>query len=236
MDILMPSISSVIKEYSQLELPDKEDYDYYLARDSRIFYLESVIYKDDDEYSQVSQIIKSIININVEDAGIPVEDRSSIIVMTDSPGGDLDLAFSLADVIKASVTPCYTVVLSEAMSAAFIIFLAGHKRFLFPHSQLLCHQGRLENMSGNSDEISAATKNYKDTLNKMREYILENTTIDAKTFAKYQKKDWYISPKQAVEEYGIADKIIGSLADIGIGNIDKNNKRVKSKKENKEGQ
>ena len=46
MEILMPTVSSIIKEYSQLELPDKEDYDYFLARNSRIFYLESAIYRD----------------------------------------------------------------------------------------------------------------------------------------------------------------------------------------------
>ena len=159
------------------------------------------------------------ININVEDAGKFIEDRDCIIIMIDSPGGDLDLAFSLADVIKTSVTPCYTVVLSQAMSAAFIVFLAGQKRFVFPHSQLLCHQGRLEGMSGTSEEITAATKNYKDTLAKMRDFILANSTIDIKTFSKYQKKDWYISPKEAVEEYGIADKIVNSLGDINIGNI-----------------
>ena len=129
------------------------------------------------------------------------------------------MAFSLADVIQTSVTPVYTIALSSVMSAAFIIFLSGKKRFVFEHSQLLCHQGRIEGVSGTQEEIAAATKNYKDTLHKMREYILSRTTIDPKVFTKNQKKDWYISPKEATSEsFGIADKIITSLSDVIVMN------------------
>lgn len=213
MEIMLPNI---IKTYSQMELPDKDDLDYYLARENRVFYIEGVIYRDpDSDYSSVAQLIKTIININAEDAGIPVEERKPILILEDSIGGNLDIAFSISDVIQASITPVYTIALSAVMSAAFIVFLSGHKRFVFSHSQLLCHQGRLEGMSGTPEEIAAATKNYKDTINKMRDYILDRTTIDPKVFAKNQKKDWYISPKEAVSEsFGIADKIITSLSDV----------------------
>ena len=87
-------------------------------------------------------------------------------------------------------------------------------------------------MSGTQEEITAATKNYKDTLEKMKEYILSNSTIDIKTFAKYQKKDWYISPKQAVEEFGIADGIVKSLSDFINNNV---GKAEQCNKDNKEG-
>lgn len=209
------AIPTIIKEYSQLEMPDKDDLDYYLAREGRVFYIEGAIYREvESDYSPIAQLIKTIININIEDAGKPVEERKRILILEDSPGGDLELAFSLSDVIQSSVTPVYTVALSNVMSAAFIIFLSGHKRFVYPHSQLLCHGGKIEGLSGTQDEIEAATKNYKDTLNKMKEYILDRTTIDSKLFAKNQKKDWYISPKEAVENYGIADKIITSMSEI----------------------
>ena len=98
------------------------------------------------------------------------------------------------------------------ITAAFIIYISGHKRFTFPHSQILCHQGSIT-IGGNAAEAQEAMKNYKDTLAKMKEYILSNTKIDAKVFSKNQKKDWYISPAESVT-YGISDKIITSLSDI----------------------
>lgn len=218
-DILLQGVERLLKTYSQMELPDPEDLDYYIGRNNRTFYIEDVIYRDDSGYSEISQLIKNIISINIEDIGKPIDERKPILVLIDSPGGDLELAFSLADVIQTSVTPVYTIALSSVMSAAFIIFLSGKKRFVFEHSQLLCHQGRIEGVSGTQEEIAAATKNYKDTLHKMREYILSRTTIDPKVFTKNQKKDWYISPKEATSEsFGIADKIITSLSDVIVMN------------------
>lgn len=209
------AIPTIIKEYSQLEMPDKDDLDYYLAREGRVFYIEGAIYREmESDYSPIAQLIKTIININIEDAGKPVEERKHVTILLDSPGGSIPLAFSLCDVIQSSVTPVYTVALSDVMSAAFLIFLSGHKRFIFPHSQLLTHSGRVDGLSGTSDEIEAATKNYKDTLNKMKEYILARTKIDPKLFAKNQKKDWYILAEEAVNDYGIADKIITDLSEI----------------------
>lgn len=214
MEIVLPNI---LKQYKNMELPDPDDLSFYINRENRIFYVDSVISKDfETGYSDIGQIIKEVIRINIDDArdNIPVNERKPIIIMIDSPGGDLDLSFALADVLVSSKTKVITIGLSCVMSGAFIVFLAGHEKLLYPHSQVLCHQGRIENMSGTPDEISAATKNYKDTIAKMRDYILERTKIDSKTFQRYAKKDWYISPTQAVEEYGVADKIITDLSDI----------------------
>lgn len=214
MEFAQIEIPNIMKSYSNLELPDPDDEIYYIAKTNRIFYIDYEIYREQGtDYSSLTQLIKTIININIEDAVKPVEERQHIVLLIDSPGGDIDIAFSLSDVIKASVTPVYTVALSKTMSAAFIIFLSGHKRFVFQHSQLLCHQGSVS-MGGSASEFEEATKNYKKLLDKMKNFILENSKIDAKTFLKNQKKDWYISSSEAVEQYGIADKVIDNLSEI----------------------
>lgn len=213
MEIVIPN---VVREYSQMTLPDVQDMEYFLSRKNRIFYVEGVIYRDaDTDYSQTAELAKTIINLNIEDIGIPKEQRKPIIILIDSPGGEIDQSFILIDVIQSSVTPVYTIALSSAMSGGFLILLAGHKKFVFPHSQLLVHQGRAEGISGTPDEIIAATRNYKDTISRMKDFILANSKIDPKVFAKNQKKDWFISPTQAVsDEFGIADKIITDLSEV----------------------
>ena len=212
-DILLQSVEHLLKTYSQMELPDPEDLDYYIGRNNRTFYIEDVIYRDDSGYSEMSQLIKNIISINIEDIGKPINERKPVLILIDSPGGDLDLAYSLVDVIKSSKTPIHTIGLGNVMSAAFIIFLSGHRKFLFPHSQLLCHQGSVS-VAGSASDAEEAMKNYKKTLDKMKTYILENTKIDAKTFNKNQKRDWYISTDDAVNLYGIADEIITDLGSV----------------------
>ena len=41
----------------------------------------------------------------------------------------------------SSRIPIITVAMGAAMSAGFIIFLSGHKKYAFKHSQLLVHSG-----------------------------------------------------------------------------------------------
>lgn len=211
-ELLIPNISA-LKSYSQMELPDPDDLEYYIGRTNRLFYVEDTIYRDDSGYSDIAQLIKAIININVEDVGKPVKERKPIIVVIDSPGGDLDLSFAFADVIRTSNTPVYTFGLSSVMSGAFIVFLGGKKRFLLPHSQILTHQGSIS-IEGGASEAQSMMANYKKVLSRMKNYILENTGIDEKTFNSHKKGDWYISADEAVNKYGIADKIITNIEEV----------------------
>ena len=47
----------------------------------------------------------------------------------------------------------------------------------------------------------------------MKFYILENTTIDEKTFNKNRNKDWYLSSDELLK-YGIIDSIIIDMGTI----------------------
>lgn len=211
MQIVIPS---VFHEYEQMKLPDPDDYQFYLNLGQRVFFVEGVIERDiESGYSSVAQLIKRIISINMDDYGKPVDERKPIVVVIDSPGGDLSLSFSLSDVIKKSVTPVYTVCLGDALSGGFLIFISGAKRFVFPHSQLLCHQGSV-GVEGDVSTVQSMMNNHKRVLLSMKNYILENTSIDEKTFNSHKRSDWWISAEDAVEKYGIADAIINDLNDI----------------------
>ena len=98
------------------------------------------------------------------------------------------------------------------MSAGLLIFLAGKRRYAFKHTKLLIHQG-FGSISGNFDEVDAAQKAYKKEIEKMKDYILEHSSIDEKTYSKNKSKDWYLSGEELIS-YGVADKIIESFSDI----------------------
>lgn len=57
---------------------------------------------------------------------------------------------------------------------------------------------------------SSAQKNYKKQIEQMKSYILDNTTIDEKTFNKNRNKDWYLSSDELLK-YGVIDEVITDL-------------------------
>jgi len=65
-----------------------------------------------------------------------------IQIFINSPGGSLDSAFSVCDIISGSRLPVYTVGVGQVASAALVIFMTGvkGKRILTPNTSILSHQ------------------------------------------------------------------------------------------------
>lgn len=66
--------------------------------------------------------------------------RKPIRMYINSFGGSVYAMWMLIDAISCSKTPIYTICNGYAMSAAFQLFLAGHKRYITPHATLMYHQ------------------------------------------------------------------------------------------------
>lgn len=199
------------------KFPAVEDINYWQARENRIFYIDGEIDDYDGESPDgklcgILEIGKVLINMNMAEMSIPKEELKPIILMINSYGGDLSLANNFCDIIKASRIPIITVAMGATMSAAFLIFISGHKRFVFKHSSLLVHQGSGV-IGGSAAEIEEAQKHYQKQIEEMKQYILENTKIDEKVFNRNKKKDWYLNAQQCLD-MGICDAIIENIEDI----------------------
>lgn len=190
-------------------LPDPSEVNYWLARKRRTFYITGEIGED----CNVIEIAKEIIRINAEDKEqYGDKDRPPILIYIDSEGGVLDDSFYLVDLIQASQTPVYTIATGICMSAATLILLAGKKRFAFPHSQILIHTGSAV-LSGTSQQIDEASKNYKRQVDLMKDYILSKTKIDTKLFNKNRSKDWYLT-RDELTDLGIVDEVVTDISQI----------------------
>ena len=144
-------------------LPDPDEISYYALEKKRKLYLDFDICED------VMTIHRMILRWNIEDEDIPVEQRKPIWLYVQSPGGSLYYMWTLIDAILLSKTPVYTVNLGLCASAASLIFIAGHKRFMTPNAKVLIHEGRAE-MSGDAVKIMDATESYKKDLKTMKEF------------------------------------------------------------------
>ena len=202
--IELPLIGSI----KASDIPEPEEFNYWTARKNRTFYID---YEIDEAYSLV-ELAKTIIQMNIDEKDVPPENLEPIRNFIHSYGGDLEQANFFCDLVQTSRIPVITIAMGVAMSAGFLIFLSGHKRYAFKHTQMLVHAGSAA-FAGTASEIEEAQKNYKKQIEEMKTYILERTDIDEKTFNKNKNKDWYLSIDE-LKKFNVIDGVITDISTI----------------------
>lgn len=197
---------AIPQNLENLQLPSPELLTYYRNLEDRVIWID---YGIDESILEVSRLI---MKYNKDDADIPIEERKPIKLLIYSYGGDGQACFSLLDVIALSKTPVWTVNMGVAMSAGFLILLAGHKRFCLKNSTALAHSGS-GGASGTFEQTEAMMKDYKRFVDTMREYVIERTEIDSKTWNKNKNKEWYIYSEDQLK-YGMVNKIVDDISEI----------------------
>lgn len=181
-------------------------YEFEDAKDRRL-YLDC-----DVERSVVSDVVRHILRFNKEDKGTEITERKPIYLFISSDGGGVDDGLELVDVIKASKTPVYTVTMGYCYSMAFLIFLAGHKRFASKHATFLIHDG--SSYIYNSGSKARDTMEYLGKVEKgMRLFVVENSSITLDEYEKREKDEWYMFSDEAKQK-GIVDYIVGEDVEI----------------------
>jgi len=94
------------------------------------------------------------------------------------------------------------------MSAAFKIFLAGHKRFCYKHSTFMYHQVSCT-LSGKLQDVEEDRKEMGDQNTKIEEYVIDRTNLTKNDIKEIRekRKDFYIHSDKAVK-YGIVDEVL----------------------------
>ncbi|MGN5455188.1 MAG: ClpP family protease [Candidatus Kurthia intestinigallinarum] len=197
---------AIPKDVENLHLPDPTLLQYYKNIEDRIIWIEDEIDSALFEYS------KLIMQWNKEDKDIPVDQRKPIKIFINSPGGVLEDTLSFVGLLRISKTPIWTINTGWAYSAACLIALAGHRRFAMPNTSFLLHSGS-GGTGGTYEQTTEQMKQYKQLIDKMRNYIIERTNIDQKLFNKKKNTEWYITCDEALG-YGMVDKIIDNLDEI----------------------
>lgn len=174
--------------------------------------VRNILLQNDVDKEIIGDAIAAIIAINQEDDELSRRKqnymRHPIHLYINSFGGSVHDMWSLISVIEASATPVYTYCTGYAMSAGFMIFIAGHRRFIGKYAQLMYHQ-LSTGVIGTAQEIAECFESTEKEYAKMEEYVLLHTKIPRKRLQEIRKRkqDWYISPKEALT-LGIADEVI----------------------------
>ncbi len=201
----LPEAMKVIMNSSS-GLPDPDQVSYYVLEAERKIYL------DGDVDPSILALQRMILRWNIEDRGKSAEERKPICIYIYSYGGDVDVMWALIDTIEASVTPVYTCNLGVAASAATLIFLAGHKRYMMKRAKVIIHEGSAR-MAGDSTKVLDASDSYRKVIKKMKDYILSRTGISAATLNRQKSHDWELDTEYCLAN-GICDAVVSSLDEI----------------------
>lgn len=192
---------------------EQYNYDYYDKfriedNDNRRIYLNCEV----DE-NVIDDAVYHILRYNRLDRDVPESERKPIILYINSPGGSVTDGYSLIDAIRLSKTPIYTVNLALAASMGFLIFIAGHKRYAFPHSEFLMHDGSTMGYDSTAKMRDRMEFETIELEKETRQYILSRTKIGEKLYEEKYRVEWYFLPKIA-KEIGAVDFIVGQDCEL----------------------
>jgi len=160
----------------------------------------------------VLEYVRYILRWNMEDAGTPQQERKPIWIYIFNYGGGADYMWMLTDVIAISETPVFTVNMGQCCSAAALIFMSGHKRYMLPMSSVLIHEGSSE-ISGDAVKVLDQAKSYESMVKRMHRYIIDHTNIPSATLTRKKNNDWELNAETCLK-YGVCDRVIESISEI----------------------
>lgn len=170
----------------------------------------SVLLKDIKSNSTGSNIYQDILLWNIIDKNKPEKNREPIKIYIDSWGGSLIDGFEIIDAIKASKTPVYTIVTGAAYSCGLMITMAGHKRFAYPRSSFLMHEGSIGSEIQDAHKFKKYAEFYNVQLDQMKQFIIEHSKITSEEYDRLSKDDNWFTANQALEK-GFIDEITKEL-------------------------
>lgn len=137
---------------------------------------------------------------------IPIEERKPIRLYIDSNGGDLTASFTIIDAIRLSKTPVYTINVGAAYSGGFFIFIAGHKRFAYPLSTFLYHEGSTGNVA-DAGKFRNFADFYDKELEMLKELTLKYTKFTPEFYEEKKRDDLWLTAQEALD-LGVCDEIL----------------------------
>lgn len=159
--------------------------------------------KEIDEDS-VNSMIMQILYLQKQDP------HSEITIYINSPGGTVQDGLALYDVMQAVACPIRTICMGIAASMASILFVAGDRRQMLPHSKVMIHDPRIIKTGGTALDLQTVSDNLMKTRAITAEILARHTGKSTDEILSKTRSDSYFTAKEAVS-FGLADDIITKL-------------------------
>lgn len=192
-EVYVDDLEDILKSLDELE--SEEDISTKIDRtliEERNIYIEGTI--DNSTSSQVTAMIHYYNAIDNE-KDIPIEERSSIKLYLNSPGGSLSSGKNILAAMEGSKTPIETISQGgQLASMAFVLFVGANIRKMSRHSEPMYHN-LLAGVDGSFSEMKNQISYFERLQNEMDEFVAERTKIPLKKMKKLRQKnqDWHLT-------------------------------------------
>jgi len=132
-------------------------------------------------------------------------DEIPIYIHIHSNGGFIFAANSIIDLIINSNIPIYSIVDGACASAATLISIVCHKRYIRKSAHMLVHQLSCV-LGGKMSEIDDEHTNLIKLTKRMNDVYLEHTKMSKKTLTALMKQDLWLDSSECIK-HGLADEL-----------------------------
>lgn len=181
-------------------------YELFTLEDSffceRKIFLTSMIDADSS-----NELIKQLIYLNQQNP------KEEITLYINSPGGEVTSGLAVYDCIRMMKAPVRTVCTGMAASMGSILFLAGDKREMLPHTKIMVHDPAFGSRDIGGMKPLEIQKEVDDLMNVREilcEIIAERTGRAKEEVYEKTKIDSYFRAEEAVE-FGLATAVITKI-------------------------
>ncbi len=196
----MAKVPSIIDPGLQIEYP----FDLY----SRLLRERIVFIGDEITMDLANSVLAQLLYLESEDA------KKDILVIVNSPGGDLYGGLAIYDTIQAVKPDVRTCCVGMAASAGSLILTGGSKgkRFALPNARIMIHQpwGGMQGKVSDVEIQAAEMLNCKRILN---EIYVKHTGKSLSQIEKDTDRDKFMQSAEA-KDYGLIDEVITTLPRI----------------------
>ena len=142
------------------------------------------------------------------------DDKKTIYMYIDSPGGDVDAGFAIFDMIRFIKAPVLLIGMGLIASAATLVLLAVPKemRIGLPNSRYLIHQP-MSGMQGVATDIEIHAKEMEKARAMLNKLIADETGTSLEQVTKDTERDYWLDAEEAVK-YGLISKTVAKRADL----------------------
>ena len=173
---------------------------------------------------KIIRIIDEITNYtarNVLDSIIEIIESGytdEIIVLINSPGGNINAELSILDIFDSIPNKIITVNIGVAESCAGTIFIHGDKRYMAKNAKFLFHSPLLSISSIDSmppKDFQKALQELNKTTKQLKKFLSSRTNIPKKLIKKgiSMSSGVTLSANDCIK-YGVADEILTDLAEV----------------------
>jgi ATP-dependent protease ClpP protease subunit len=152
---------------------------------------------------QLDSTAKAIQLLNIH-YNLPVS--PAIDWFINSEGGEVFSAFSAVERIKSSPVPVHTYVEGFCASAATLLSVCAHKRYIRKNGFMLIHQVR-SGLWGSFAEFQDEIQNLELIMRCIKQIYLEHTNIPESDLVEILKHDTYLNAEECIK-YGLVDEIV----------------------------